>query len=172
MPKVSGAAPLRRRAATTRASASAVTMGSNGSPSTSRRIAACNAGDTVIALPLRPRLKDATSGTLTWPNPRLDAIAIGAIKCAASNRPMLSLSRTFDHDTSRASVTSKPSALVNPLSTATSSAAASISGMKPICSAVFISTVRTRSGSTARSRRSSFFPASPWIAAARRPGLP
>ena len=32
-------------------------------------IAACSAGDTVIALPLMPRLKGATIGTLTWPMP-------------------------------------------------------------------------------------------------------
>ena len=30
-----------------------------------------SAGDTVIALPLRPRLKEARIGTLTWCRPRL-----------------------------------------------------------------------------------------------------
>ncbi len=110
--------------------------GSNRSPSISAMIAACSAGDTVIALPLRPRLKGATIGTLTWPRPRLEAIATGASRCAASNRPILSLSRTFDHETSRTSVTSSPSAAANPLSTATISAAASTSGMKPMRSGV------------------------------------
>ncbi len=47
-------------------------------------------------------------GTRTWPMPRLEAIATGDSRCAASNRPMLSLSRTFDHDTSRTSSTVKP----------------------------------------------------------------
>ena len=78
-------------------------------------IAACSAGDTVMALPLRPRLNGATIGTLTCPSPRLEAIATGASRCAASNRPILSLSRTFDHDTSRTSVTSSPSAAAKPL---------------------------------------------------------
>ena len=64
-------------------------------------IAACSAGETVIALPFSPRLNGATIGTFTWPSPRLEAIATGASRCAASNRPRLSLSRTFDHDTSR-----------------------------------------------------------------------
>ena len=95
-------------------------------------IAACSAGDTVIALPFRPRLNGATIGTFTWPRPRLEAIATGASRCAASNRPRFSLSRTFDHDTSRCSVTSRPSSRAKPLSTATSSAAASTSGMNPI----------------------------------------
>ena len=99
-------------------------------------IAACSAGDTVIALPLRPRLNGATIGTLTCPSPRLEAIATGASRCAASNRPILSLSRTLDHDTSRTSVTSSPSAAAKPLSTATISAAASTSGMKPMRSGV------------------------------------
>ena len=122
----------RRRAL----SASAVAIGSKRSPSISSMIAACSAGDTVMALPLSPRLNGATIGTLTWPSPRLEAIATGASRCAASNRPILSLSRTFDHDTSRTSVTSSPSAAANPLSTATISAAASTSGMKPMCSGV------------------------------------
>ena len=85
-----------------------------------------------MALPFTPSPNGATIGTLTWPSPRLDAIATGAIRCAASNRPMLSLSRMFDHDTSRTSSTSSPSAAVKPLSTATSSAVASASGMKPM----------------------------------------
>ena len=72
-----------------------------------------------MALPFTPRPNGATIGTLTWPRPRLEAIATGAIRCAASNKPMLSLSRTFDHDTSRTSSTSSPSAAANPLSTAT-----------------------------------------------------
>jgi len=78
MPKVSGSAPRLRLLATTRASASAVTIGSRRSPSISAMMAACSAGDTVMALPLRPRLKGATIGSLTWPSPRLDAIATGA----------------------------------------------------------------------------------------------
>ena len=49
MPKVKGSAPLLRRVTTTRDSASAVAIGSNGSPSISLMIAACSAGDTVIA---------------------------------------------------------------------------------------------------------------------------
>ena len=56
----------------------------------------------------------------------------GASRCAASNRPILSLSRTFDHDTSRTRLTSSPSSAANPLSTATMRAAASTSGMKPM----------------------------------------
>src|SRR6266852_2168939 len=132
MPKVRGSAPLLRRLATTRASASAVAIGSNGSPDMSFMMSACSAGDTVIALPLRPRLKGAAIGTLICPSPRLEAIATGASRCAASNRPILSLSRTFDHDTSRTSATSSPSAAANPLSTATIRAAASASGMKPM----------------------------------------
>ena len=67
----------------------------------------------------------ATIGTLMWPSPRLDAIATGAIRWAASNTPILSLSRMFDHETSRTSSTSSPSAAAKPLSTATISAAAS-----------------------------------------------
>jgi hypothetical protein len=59
-------------------------------------------------------------------------MAIGANRCAASNKPMLSLSRTFDQDTSLTSSTSSPSAAVKPLSTATIRAAASASGMNPI----------------------------------------
>ena len=94
--------------------------------------AACSAGDTVMALPFIPRPNGATIGTFMWPRPRLDAIATGAIRCAASNKPMLSLSRTFDHETSRTSSTSRPSAAQKPLSTAISSAAASASGMNPM----------------------------------------
>jgi len=67
-----------------------------------------------------------------WPSPRLDAIATGAIRCAASNTPTLSLSRMLAHETSRMSSTSSPSAAVKPLSTATINAAASASGMKPM----------------------------------------
>ena len=78
------------------------------SPSAAAAIAACSAGDTVMALPFTPSPNGATIGTLTWPSPRLEAIATGAIRCAASNRPILSLSRTFDHDTSRTSSTSRP----------------------------------------------------------------
>src|ERR1700751_1618898 len=132
MAKVKGSAPLFRLAATTRASARAVAIGSKRPPSSSAMIAACSAGETVMALPLMPRLKGATIGTLTWPTPRLEAMATGANRCAASKRPMFSLSRTFDHDTSRTRVTSRPSAAVNPLSTATMRAAASTSGMKPM----------------------------------------
>ena len=40
---------------------------------------------------------------------KLEAIATGASRWAASNRPIFSLSRTFDHDTSRTSVMSRPS---------------------------------------------------------------
>jgi hypothetical protein len=138
MPKVSGSAPLFRRFATTRASASAVAIGSKRSPSISCMSAACSAGETVMALPLMPRLNGAAIGTLTWPSPRLEAIATGASKCAASNRPILSLSRTFDHDTSRTRVMSSPSAAANPLSTATINAAASTSGMKPMRRGVVI----------------------------------
>ena len=68
-----------------------------------------------MALPFTPSPNGATIGTLMWPSPRLDAIATGAIRCAASNRPMLSLSRTFDHDTSRTSSTSRPSAAAEAL---------------------------------------------------------
>ena len=68
-----------------------------------------------MALPFTPSPNGATIGTLTWPSPRLDAIATGAIRCAASNSPMLSLSRTFDHDTSRTSSTSSPSAAAEAL---------------------------------------------------------
>ncbi len=80
-----------------------------------RRAPHSSAGDTVMALPFTPSPNGATIGTLTWPRPRLDAIATGAIRCAASNRPMLSLSRTFDHDTSRTSSTSRPSAAAEAL---------------------------------------------------------
>src|SRR5690606_14155910 len=45
---------------------------------------------------------------------------------------MLSLSRTFDHDTSRTSSTSRSCCAQNPLSTAISNAAASQSGIKPM----------------------------------------
>ena len=92
------------------------------SPSAAAAIAAYSAGETVMALPFTPSPNGATIGTLTWPRPRLEAIATGAIRCAASNRPMLSLSRMFDHDTSRTSSTSSPSAAAKPLSTATISA--------------------------------------------------
>ncbi len=52
------------------ASAFAVAIGSAGSPSSlSDMIAACSAGDTVMALPFRPRLNDATIGTLTCAEP-------------------------------------------------------------------------------------------------------
>ncbi len=102
--KVSGSAPCLRRSATTRANASAVAIGSNRSPSRCAISAACSAGDTVMALPLMPRLKGAAIGTFTWPMPRLEAIATGASRCAASNSPILSLSRTFDHETSRTKV--------------------------------------------------------------------
>ena len=87
-----------------------------------------------MALPFTPSPNGAMIGTLTWPMPRLEAIAIGAIRWAASNKPMLSLSRTFDHDTSRTSSTSSPSAAVKPRSAATIRAAASASGMNPILS--------------------------------------
>ena len=72
------------------------------------------------------------SGNLMCPMPRLEAIASGASKCAASNRPILSLSRTFDHDTSRTRSSASPCCAAKPLSAATISAAASASGMKPI----------------------------------------
>ena len=62
-----------------------------------------------MALPFTPSANGAMIGTLMWPSPRLEAIATGAIRCAASNRPILSLSRTFDHETSRTSSTSSPS---------------------------------------------------------------
>jgi hypothetical protein len=96
-----------------------------------------------MALPFTPSPNGATIGTLTWPMPRLDAIATGASRCAASNKPILSLSRTFDHDTSCTSSISRPSAAAKPLSTAMISAAASASGMNPIrnrASLAFIST--------------------------------
>ena len=48
------------------------------SPSAAAAIAACRPGDTVMALPLTPRPKAEISGTLMWPMPRLEAIAIGA----------------------------------------------------------------------------------------------
>ncbi len=35
-----------------------------------------------MALPFTPSENGATIGTFTWPRPRLDAIAIGAIRCA------------------------------------------------------------------------------------------
>jgi hypothetical protein len=79
-----------------------------------------------------PRQNGAMIGTLMWPRPRLDAMATGAIRWAASNSPIFSLSRTFDHETSRTSSTSRPSPAQNPLSTATSSAVASASGMNPM----------------------------------------
>ena len=60
------------------------------------------------------------------------AILPATAGAAASNRPILSLSRTFDHDTSRTSSMSSPCAAAKPWSTATSSAAASTSGMKPM----------------------------------------
>ncbi len=78
----------------------AVAIGSAGSPLSSPMIAACSALVTVMALPLMPRLKGATIGTRTCARPRLEAMATGAKRCAASNSPILSLSRTFDHDTS------------------------------------------------------------------------
>jgi hypothetical protein len=68
MPKVSGSAPRLRLLATTRASASAVAMGSKRVALDLAHDAACSAGDTVIALPLRPRLNGATIGTLTCPS--------------------------------------------------------------------------------------------------------
>ncbi len=59
-------------------------------------------------------------------------MATGASKWAASNRPIFSLSRTFDHLTLSHQFDVQPSSAVNPLSTATISAVASTSGMKPI----------------------------------------
>src|SRR6185295_11358285 len=59
-----------------------------------------------------------------------------ASRCAASNWPILSRSRTFDHDTSRTSSTSSPSSAVKPLSTATIRAVASARGMNPTRSGV------------------------------------
>ena len=81
-------------------------------------------------------MNGAKIGTFTCPSPRLDAMATGASRWAASNRPILSLSRTFDHETSRTSSSSSPSASAKPLSAATMSAAASHRGMKPIRSRV------------------------------------
>ena len=52
-------------------------VGSSGSPEIAAMMSACSAGDTVMALPLRPRLNGATIGTLTCPSPRLEAIATG-----------------------------------------------------------------------------------------------
>ena len=51
-----------------------------------------------------PRLKRRGDRHLDVTEPELEAIATGASRCAASNRPILSLSRTFDHDTSRTSL--------------------------------------------------------------------
>jgi hypothetical protein len=82
-----------------------------------------------MALPFSPKLKGAMIGTRTWPMPRLDAIATGDRRCAASNKPILSLSRTFDHDTSRTSSISRFSPAAKPQSTATNSATASTSGI-------------------------------------------
>ena len=65
MPKVSGASPCILRPATTRASARAVTIGSPMSLSACAAMAACKAGETVMALPFSPRPKAATIGTLT-----------------------------------------------------------------------------------------------------------
>ena len=115
MPNVSGALPLALRASTTRFRARADTIGSSMLPSAAAAISACSAGVTVMALPFTPSPNGATIGTLTWPSPRLEAMAIGAIRWAASNSPMLSLSRTFDHDTSRTSSTSRPSRGGKPL---------------------------------------------------------
>src|SRR4029453_12291452 len=132
MPKVSGSRPFRLRAATTRARAAAETRGSARSPCASHLSAAWRAVVTVMALPLRPRLNGARIGTRTWPRPRLEATATGAKRCAASNWPILSRSRTLDQEISRTSSTSRPWARAKPLSTATIKAAASASGMKPI----------------------------------------
>ena len=96
------------------ASARDDTIGSDRSPSASAVSSACKAGDTVMALPLSARLNGTMNGTRTWPMPRLDAIGSGANIWAASNKPMLSLSRTFDHDTSRTSSTARPSAAAKP----------------------------------------------------------
>ncbi len=106
------------------------------SPSASAAMAACSAGVTVMALPFTPSPNGATIGTLTWPSPKLEATATGAIRWAASNTPMLSLSRMLDQDTSRTSSMSSPSCAAKPLSAATMRAAASASGMNPILSLV------------------------------------
>ena len=51
-------------------------------------------GETVMALPFNAQRQRRNGiGTLTWPSPRLDAMATGAIMCAASKQPRLSLSR-------------------------------------------------------------------------------
>ena len=71
--------------------------------------------DSVIAGPFRLSAKGATSGVGSLPvAPRLIASAVGASMCAPSRAPTLILSRMVAQETSRLSVTSKPSAAKYP----------------------------------------------------------
>jgi hypothetical protein len=119
MPNVSGSARRRRRAVITPADAAADWRGSVMSPLASASKAWCNAVVAVMALSLSPRLKGARIVMRKRPRSRLEAMATGANRCTASNWPMLSRSRTLDHDTSGTSSTSRPCSAVKPLSTAT-----------------------------------------------------
>jgi hypothetical protein len=62
----------------------------------------------VIELPLRCSVIAAIIGTLTLSMPSVVASGIGESMWAASSRPTASLSRMFDHETSRRSSTSRP----------------------------------------------------------------
>src|SRR5688572_2355060 len=85
-----------------------------------------------MQLPLAFSPKGTAKGALTWPRPRLVAMASGASIWAPSKISAASLSRILAQDTSRTSSIFNPSRSAKSHSTAAMAMAASTRGMNPI----------------------------------------